>query len=670
MNVRAHRLSSWIFGLAGTLLLSMSLAAQTQDEIDAVSLREGGRYRALTDLLQKSAAAPRIIDVGYYRIDIRVGATRGYLQGNTTIEGAIVAASAQAITLDLASVITVDSAFAAGLLTTTSRAGNTVTVNLPRSYASGERIRLVLYYRGYPATTGFGSYTDSLRNDGKRWIFTLSEPYGARDWWPCVDHPTDKADSADVVITCPTGYIGASQGRLISTVANGDGTITYSWKHRYPIASYLLSVTIGAFNTFSDWYRYSPADSMEVVNYVQPDIVTRYPNYRTYAAKTPKMLEIYSALFGQYPFIKEKYGHAEFGWSGGMEHQTLTSLSYNAFNESVIAHELGHQWFGDLITCRTWPDLWLNEGFATYCDVLYQEKMYGTAAYNSRMSNSAPSARNASGTLSVQDTSSVNNLFASSRVYNKGSWVLHMLRHTVGDSLFFASMKAYASNPSLRFNTASTADLRAAFETTTGRDLSWFFNEWVFGERFPAYTYSMAKVTAGPSPSVSVRIRQSTGTTNPAFFTMPVDLRFFGPGMDTTVVVMNTSADQTFLIQLPKNADSVQLDPGNWILKQAQRVTGGITDPNNVPRTPVLSNAYPNPFNPGTSIEFTLPNTTFVSLKIFDMLGREVATLVNEVRPAGPYLESWRAAGLPSGIYLCRLQAAGTTRSKRLLLLR
>lgn len=248
-----------------------------------------------------------------------------------------------------------------------------------------------------------------------------------------------------------------------------------------------------------------------------------------------------------------------------MEHQTMTSVG--GFGESLIAHELAHQWFGDMITCRTWPDIWLNEGFATYCEVLYQENRYGKAAYWNDINGEMNYAKTAVGSIYVGDTSNVGTLFDGSLVYDKGASVLHMLRHILSDSVFIHSMYNYAHNPALRFGTAGTHDFQNACESTSGRDLGYFFNEWIYGEKYPTYAYGWDSRSDSGGYRTTVVISQTTGTTNPTFFTMPIDLKFIAAGWDTTLTVFNDSISQTFAFQTPQSPYSVLLDSSGWILK-------------------------------------------------------------------------------------------------------
>jgi hypothetical protein len=378
------------------------------------------------------------------------------------------------------------------------------------------------------------------------------------------------------------------------------------------------------------------------------------------------MLEIFTDRFGPYPFLKEKYGHTEFGSGGAMEHQTMTSTT--TFNEFTIAHELAHQWFGDLITCATWPDLWLNEGFATYGEALYIEGRYGTDAYLAFMKTEMALAQIASGPLYVQDTSDVRNLFANSRVYAKGATVLHMLRHVLGDSVFARSLRSYAADPRYRYGTASTRDFQGVCESVAGKPLGYFFDEWVFGEKYPVYTPTWSSVRDSLGWLTTVTLVQTTRTQNPPFFTMPVDLRFTGNGLDTTVTVMHTTSGEEFRFRFPSPA-VLELDPGGWILKEIAEGDGGI------PVAARLLQNYPNPFNPGTTITFALPRRERVAVRIYSILGEEIATVWEGVGEAGSRSLRWegktdRGVPAPSGIYLCRLMTEEGAIARKMLLLR
>jgi aminopeptidase N len=638
---------------------------------EALLKSEATRYRAQMNALRKPASDQNI-DVKYYKLNLTITTSpSGYLRGVVTMEALSMVGNLTSVTLDLMNPMTVDSVKSGSGKLSFSQLPSTVTVTLDRSYANGELVTLDIYYRGVPGSSGFGSFTFTTHATATPWVYTLSEPYGAKDWWPCKDHPLDKADSVDVWATVDSAFKVGSNGTLVGVINNGNGTKTYRWAERYPISTYLVSLAISNYAEFTNWFRYTPSDSMPVLNYVLPEHLA---SAQANLPMTIGMLGIYSDRYGLYPFIKEKYGHSEFGWGGGMEHQTMTSLT--SFGESLVAHELAHMWFGDMITCATWHNIWLNEGFATYSVAVYYEGKYGAANYWTYMNSQMNSALNAVGSVYVRDTSSVNTLFDSRLVYAKGASVLHMLRHVVGDSMFFKSLRAYAADPRFKYGVAATDNFSQVCETLSGKTLGYFFNEWVYGENFPAYTYSWRAIPdTNGGYIVPITIHQTTGTTNPTFFTMPVDFQLKGVGLDTTVVLWNNVADQIFQVHLPVLPTTGVLDPNNWILKTATLTAVGDDGITQMPQSFRLEQNYPNPFNPATSISYTIgvvsgqsSVASDVRLVIFDMLGREVASLVNERQLPGTYTVRWNAGGLASGIYFYRMMAGGFTATRKLAL--
>ncbi len=624
------------------------------NEKQSISEREQSQHALLRNTTTASAASQEI-NVTYYFLRLTVSTPPGptLLSGDVLIQAVNLADSLSTIVLDLMNTMTVDSVLAGEKAVGYSQQPQTLTITLDRTYHRDERIAVRVLYHGVPVATGFGSFYFSSHN-GTPWVWSLSEPYGARDWWPCKDHPSDKADSADIWITCDDRLKAGSNGRLVEISDNGDGTHTYKWSERYPIASYLISIAVTDYAEFTNWFRYSPTDSMPVVNYVLPELLS-------YALQslpqTVEMLQIYSDLYGLYPFIKEKYGHASMGSGGAMEHQTMTSTT--TFSEFVVAHELSHQWFGDMISPRSWVDIWLNEGFASYSEALYSERKYGEQFYAGYMRSFFTDAKNAVGPLRVQDTSDVPALFAEANVYAKGASVLHMLRHVVGDSVFFSCLRAYATDPALRFNTATTSDFRGVCERVSGLPLGFFFDEWTDGTGYPSYAYSWQTAAAGSEWILTLHINQTNAVGGGTMFRMPLDIQVTGPSFDTTFTVTNNGPVQDYVVNLSRHPSDVRLDPGNWILADKTNLNDG-----SLPTAFQLYQNYPNPFNPGTTFAFDLPERNNVTLTVYNLLGEEIVRLVGGRLEAGRHEIAWDGRlkdgrRAPSGIYLCEL--AGET---------
>jgi aminopeptidase N len=618
--------------------------------------------------LAEATPADPTIDVTYYGLNLTITTSPPWIAGRVSVHARAVDSFVDSLRLDLADPMTVDSVSTGGQAAAFTHTGGTLRIRLDRTYTAGEIIQVDISYRGLPVETGFGSFVFSSHN-GTPWAWSLSQPYGARDWWPCKDHPLDKADSADIRVTCDSMFRVGSNGTLNGIVDNGNGTRTWFWHERHPIAAYLVSIALTDYVEFTNWFRYSADDSMPVVNYVTPEHLS---DGLANLPRVVAMLGIFSNAFGLYPFVDEKYGHAEFQRGGAMEHQTMTSATYLAFAEYVVAHELAHQWFGDLITCASWRHLWLNEGFATYCEAVYFERQYGVQAYWNDMLPKLAAAKTAVGTLWVQDTSQISTLFNQALVYDKGAAVLHMLRHVLGDSVFFRAIKRYATTPRLQFATAVTADFQEACELESGRDLGWFFQEWFEGERYPQYQYSWTTTPSGSGADVTIRLDQITGTTNPTFFTMPVDLHCSSAGWDTTLTVSHTFSGQEWTIHLPVSPTAVEPDPDHWILADASPASEVRQPVSSSPPLVTLDQNFPNPFNGETRIRFSISGTQsqWLTVSVVDMLGRTVAGLVDGLKPPGTYDVFFDGNRLPSGVYLCELRYGVHRETRKALLIK
>lgn len=606
---------------------------------------ERGAFEASRRQFAVQSSASDWFDVTYYRLDLHLSVAPPLLSGSVQIRGVCNFEAPPFLVLDLASSMHIDSAEVDGRPAVVLQQPFSFSLTLDSTYHLGNLITANIHYHGLPTPTGYGSFTFASHN-GYPWIWSFSEPYGARDWWPCKDQPGDKADYVDVFVTCDSTLTVGGNGTLKAEVINADGSRTTHWHEHHPIAPYLVAITASNFSKFSDWFRYTPSDSMEILNYVLPESLA---SAQIGLVRTVDGLRIFSSLFGLYPFIDEKYGHAQWG-AGAMEHQTMTSTG--TFDEETIIHELAHQWFGDMITCRSWQHIWLNEGFATYCVGLYYEMEYGFNSYRNYLAYHLERAKGAVGTVLVQDTTQVREIFDGQREYSKGAAVLHMLRHLVGDTVFFQALRAYANDPSLKYGTAETGDLESVFERVSGKSLDYFFGEWIRGENYPHYRYWWSSFDSSGRVVAKVTITQTTGTSTPTFFTMPIDIRLVGAGWDTIVTVFNNQLLQTFSVTVRAKVDSVQLDPGGWLLKSAILV----------PLLPGSGNFqlyqnYPNPFNISTTIHFDLPHRAQVTLEVFNLLGERVATLVNGMMFMGSYEARWDAGGMPSGVYFCRLEA-------------
>ncbi|MGM9507295.1 M1 family metallopeptidase [Larkinella sp. GY13] len=605
------------------------------------------------------------IDVTYYKLDLNITYTPNYLHGAATIRLTSAGDNLSRFFLDLANEMKADSVKTGTQNLAFSQENNQLSITPTQPLGKGQALTVTVYYQGKPGATGLGSFTFSTHgSQNQPAIWSLSEPYGARDWFPCKDSPADKADSSDVWITAPKQFVSVSNGRLEWVIDNADSTRTYRWRNRYPIANYLISVAMSNYALYEQTFRSSPTDSMPVTHYLYPEALT--DNVRRTLDQTTAMLEVFTNYFGPYPFLKEKYGHAQFGWGGGMEHQTISSMG--AFNTDLIAHELAHQWFGNKITCKTWEHIWLNEGFASYAEVLYRETVGGTPALRSYMNSYMLLARRARGTLFVQDLANVNNIFDSNRTYYKGATVLHMLRGIVGDQKFREILQKYAASE-FAYKAATTEDFAAIASQVYGKPLDYFFKQWVYGENYPTYRVKWSSgALAGQANQyrVNLRLEQTTGTANPAFFTMPVPVLVRTSVGDTLITVVNNSADQTFELTVKGQPTEIQIDPNNWILKQVEvtEVITALNDP--VPATQLT--VLPNPARDQLTAQIDVAGAFTGRLVLTNLVGQEVVTLSERPFTSGRHTVTWPVLDLPAGRYNLTLTTGDRRLTKAVLI--
>ena len=604
------------------------------------------------------------IDIKFYELNLDIDFNSSIIHGSVTVNGVIGNIYPDFIELDLYDNMTVDSILQNNIPILYLHENDMLKIPISDITLDDENLfSLTIFYQGTPDHCGAGGFKfDEHQNIGHVW--TLSEAYCARSWWPCKDDPSDKADSVNIIISVPLepAYIVASNGLLSSTTINNNKK-TYFWKERYPITTYLVSLAIYPYTKWVDQYV-SPisSDTMLIEHYVFPDrYEASYPNY----SLTKDMLSFFSELFGEYPFISEKYGHADFTWGGGMEHQTLSSMG--SFSQNLMVHELGHSWWGNLITCKTFNDIWLNEGFARYCQALWAEHMYGREAYFDFMNNHAYYG---AGTIYVENPSSNSQIFSAGLSYNKASWVLHMLRHKVGETMFFDILKSYASNDSLSYNAASTSDFQKVCEDISGLDFEQFFQQWIYGEKYPKYELSWWHEGNG---IYNVKIDQVQSYN---FFSMPIDLKFSGSAgpmlVDTTIVIENNNSSQLYEFSgFNFLVENVMLDPENWILKEA---TYSVNEIDNIlPDRVEVEKAFPNPFNSKVKLSFYINpqfGDTHVSVNIFDSRGKIVESLIDNEFMPGYHTTFWNANGKSSGVYFIQLATDNYIDSQKILFLK
>jgi aminopeptidase N len=591
--------------------LNCSLAQQ--NELNEIVLNEKAYYsRALK---QSAAVLPNNYDLKYCRMNWLINPSIKFISGNIYYQFYHVD-SLNEFKLEMSDSLVVDSIIMNGVVLNYIHSGNILTVDFNAYLPPLQMDALTIYYHGTPPATGFGSFaaeTHGTNNTPVLW--TLSEPYGCRDWWPAKQDLNDKIDSIDIFVTTPAIYKVASNGTLESEIINGLNKITH-WKHRYPITSYLVAIAVSDYTVFTNQAVLSNGN-LEVVNYVYNESL----NAAQFGVdEMIDHLVYFDSLFGPYPFMSEKYGHAQFNWGGGMEHQTMSFVGN--FSYELLAHELAHQWFGNHVTCGSWQDLWLNEGFATYATGLCYERFSPNLYWKIWKANQVDFISSSpDGSVFVTDTMNIPRLFDARLTYSKAAMVLHMLRWKIGDDHFFTALRNYQNNPLLSHNYARNIDLKNELEQASGQNLDEFFNDWYFGQGYPSYQLSYDQ---NSSHLISFTLSQSQSHSSVSFFEMPVPIKFKNSSNDTTIVFEHNFSGQNFSAQLGFKVDSVLIDPTNWIVCNQNTITHANDLINGVDQVKL----YPNPAKDQVTLNFNglldLSDNA-LSVKLFAIDGKQIS---------------------------------------------
>ena len=523
-----------------------------------------------------AAAGQDDFDVTQYVLDLDFDEFSRAVSGSVTMTAVSLVPALAHVPLDLAqTTMTVSSVTRSGVPLAFTHANNVLDITLDQPRAAGQPFEITVVYSGIPSTgSGAISWRKYASTGVGQIVWTLSEPEGARQWWPCKDRPDDKAYVVERWTVRPD-WFATGNGRLVGTTTLPSGRKRYQWQSTRPLTTYLVSVAATNYATFSASYALLSGGTLPLNYYVYTEDLLEA---QTSFSELPNMLRHFEQTFGGYPFAEDQYGMSAFGWGGAMEHTANTSYGYQLIDGThrydwIVAHELAHQWFGDSVSPETWNDVWLNEGFATYAEALWAESLGGSGSYRNYMA-------------SLWSSSFAGSVYAPAQlfgptVYDKGAWVLHMLRRVVGDASLFGGLRDWYAGR--RDGVGNTAELRAVFEARAGADLGWFFDEWVYGTGQPSYEIAASTVDRGDGTfRTYVRIRQVQ--LGGPVFAMPIDLTLATPAGDEVHTVWNDAADQSYAIDTTRPVTFVDLDRENWILKGAvTRVAPGDADADGVP---------------------------------------------------------------------------------------
>ncbi len=552
------------------ILLILSNKITAQPEINMADFRNAEQETWRDKIISSQQKVIRnYFDVLFYDLNINIKIESPYISGKLNCRFKATEDNTQFIILDLQKSLHVDSIKGDGESFVVL--DDSIKINLSKTLNTNEVGEVEVYYQGVPALAeGTKGLRYSSNISGDPIIASLSTPFLAHYWWPCKDGPSDKPDSVYINITIPDTtingipLIAVSNGSL-ENIVNENGFNTFQWRERYPIVPYYVMAAISNYKTFQQVFTTESGTSFPIDYYVFNDHLT---DAQLGVEKMPEAMELFSNLFGEYPFKDEKYGMTQLGFYGAIENQTNTITNNMSLDWlSVSVHELSHMWFGDMITCKSWHHGWLNEGFATYSEALWAESQGGEEAYRSTV---ASFEYYNSGTLYLQDDSDPFNIFISI-IYNKGAYVLHMLRGILGDEIFFNALKTYATDPDLVYGYAETEDFKNVCENISGRDLDYFFEQWIYNEGFPRYNYGWKSENINGNYEVELLIEQVQNMG--PIFKMPIELGItYKDSTEEIITIWDSTQSQSFQFSFSKEPLDITLDPNNWVLKKVQQI--------------------------------------------------------------------------------------------------
>jgi aminopeptidase N len=604
-SISSEILSPKYGSLALILLLTSLLSSKTTaQEFHASKPWQFESSKFKTHQHLKSLPQISGYDVKSYDLDLLLDPNINYISGSVKVRFEVGPDSLSSFYLLLADSMSVDSVQYQQQTLLHKHENRVISVALPQILPPNVFDSIVVFYQGSPSSGGLGNFAQDTIPGGGEMIWTLSQPYGASEWWPCKDDLYDKADSVEIRVTTPLTYQVATNGLRQSLDTLGSFH-RYTYKTKYPIATYLIAAAVGNYQFFEEYYQLGD-DSLLMEHFL-------FPNETLSQSNNPlgPWLQLFDSLFGEYPFIKEKYGHASFTRGGGMEHQTMSFMG--GYGGELIAHELAHQWFGNKVTCASWKDLWLNEGFATYLTGLtYEFNVVHDDFYWPKVlelwRNDVFQLPDEA--LYRTDTSDVNKLF-NPIVYQKGAYFLHMLRWVCGDSAFFSGVQNYIQDPDLEYSFAYTDDLKGHLEAASGKNLDEFFKDWFYGKGFPIYTTTWSQ----DNDLLKLTIEQLPSHPSVYFFNIPLPYQIHSGNWDSTIVVNPRYSNEQFVIDVGRSIDSLTFDPDGWILAQHDVLTS-LADAN---KGDIQLKIYPNPFVESLIIEGLKEGTT---LRLFDAQSR------------------------------------------------
>lgn len=579
-------------------------------------------------------------DIYFVKLDLEVTDQSTAILGNVVIQAKAVK-ELDTLIFDFSNAMIIDSVRLNENKINVTHSENLIEYIFDTPITIDANITIQIYYHGTPDLYGGGVTHDYSSTWGKNVTWTLSESFHAYEWWPCKQVLSDKIDSAYIFLTCNKDCMAGSNGLLKNVVDLPDNKKRFEWRTNYPINYYLISFAVSEYQDYSIYAKPEGVDSILIQNFVYNNS-DYLDNNQANIDNTIDFIELYSAKFGLYPFANEKYGHCLTTLGGGMEHQTMTTLG--GFGYTLVAHELGHMWFGDYVTCATWQDIWINEGFASYTEYIafeYLQSLEKAKEWMAYFHEKALMEDNGSIYIPFEDAFSENRIFNGNLSYKKGASIIHMIRHEINnDDLFFSSLKTYLAE--YGDSVATGEDFKNSIKKSTGIDFDSFFDQWYYGKGYPKFDVEYEHT----NDTLFITVHQSTSSDETPLFQLFVDFKIYTSDSDTSLRLFQTSNLETFKIPFRDSVTNVVVDPDNWILNKDGTIYSIELPRNNNS----FFNFYPNPCKDIIHVNFNLElNQIEKQIQIINLTGK----LLNTFRIYSNYIPI-NISNLSTGIYLLR----------------
>lgn len=591
-------------------------------------------------------------DLYYLELDLNISDQTTYLMGSAKLFGKSTK-SLDTLIIELNNSMTVDSIIFNNIKISHIHQNHQIQYILDEELDPNIQFTAQVFYKGTPDPNGRGVTNGYDSNWAKKMTWTLSESFHAYEWWPCKQVLSDKIDSSLISLTCDDDCMAGSNGLLIETKTKPNNKKQYIWKSNYPINYYLISFAVAEYQDYSLYAYPTGSDPILIQNFVY-DSPNYLNNNKSDIDKTASMIELFSERFGLYPFAKEKYGHCLTTLGGGMEHQTMSTMG--AFYYNLVSHELGHMWFGDYVTCATWQDIWINEGFASYTEYVALQYLVSQLRADEWIEDAQTRALTQPyGSVYVPfgDAFNESRIFNYSLSYKKGACIIHTLRHQINnDEIFFTSLQAFLNE--YGNDVASGEDFKGVIEAETGIDFETFFDQWYYGYGYPTFNIQYSQL----NDTLYLNVQQETSSNKTPLFQLHVEYKLQYTGGDTTLSLYQSSNNETFKILIDKEVKNIVVDPKEKILKAE-----GTVRKLQSPIEEQYFYVFPNPAKDQIRLKFNVDNSEENnSIKVFDASGRLLIEKENYVAE-----ETIDISNLNSGLYFIKFFNGNGSDSRKFL---